>query len=79
MTKIVDFLLISSLKNASKLINVKYMPKIFADFSFVVVAERSKASDHFRSFGQKKRWGPGVKNFFFFFLLFSMLYKVNST
>ena len=31
----------------------------------VLVAERSKASDHFRSFGQKLRWGPGGKIFFF--------------
>ena len=43
---------------------------ILADFTHVAVAEWSKASDHFRSFGQKLRWGPGDKNFFFLFFVF---------
>ena len=36
---------------------------ILADLTFVAVAERSKASDHFRSFGQKLRWALGKKFF----------------
>ena len=31
------------------------------------VAERSKASDHCRSFGWKLKWGPGGQHFFLFF------------
>ena len=33
--------------------------QFFADFDVVVVAEWSKASDHFRSFGEKLKWDPG--------------------
>ena len=43
-----------------------YTPKILAEIASVVVAERSKASDHFRSFGEKMRWGLGVNIFFLF-------------
>ena len=48
-----------------------YSQKFLPELSFVVVAERSKASDHFRSFGQKMRWGLGVKNFFLLFYVFA--------
>ena len=44
-----------------------YTPKILAEMAFVVVAERSKAPDHFRSFGQKLRWVRGWNFFSFFF------------
>ena len=49
-----------------------YTPKILADLTLVVVAEWSKASEYFRSFGQKLRWGPGnQKNFFLHFYFFA--------
>ena len=38
--------------------------RFWPEILFGAVAERSKASDHFRSIGQKLRWGPGNKNFF---------------
>ena len=44
-------------------------PKFWPNFSVDLVAEWSKASDYFRSFGQKMKWGPG-KNFFFTFFTF---------
>ena len=47
-----------------------YTPKFRPEIFSITVAERSKASDHFRSFGQKLRWGPGK----IFFLLFLLLY-----
>ena len=47
-----------------------YTPKILAEMAFVVVAERSKAPDHFRSFGQKLKWGSGGQIFFSFFYFF---------
>ena len=34
------------------------------NFPFVAVAEWSKASDHFRSFGHKLKWGSGGQIFF---------------
>ena len=42
-----------------------FLPENLSDF----VAEWSKASDHFRSFGQKLGWGWGSK----FFLIFSKI------
>ena len=54
-----------------------YTPKILADLSFFVVAERSKASDHLRSFGQKLGWGPGESYIFFFFSRFLMVHNVD--
>ena len=41
------------------------LPNFDGKILSVIVAERSKASDQFRSFGQKLRWGPGMKLFFF--------------
>ena len=43
-----------------------YTPNILAKMALVVVAERSKASIYFRSFGEKLRRGPGVNIFFLF-------------
>ena len=48
-----------------------YVPNILADFSFVVVAERSKASDHFLDH-LVKIWG-GVRGLNFFSSFFSFL------
>ena len=42
-----------------------YTPEIFADLSFSVVAERSKASDHPDHL--VKNWGGVGENFFFLF------------
>ena len=47
-----------------------YTSQFLADLTLVVVAEWSKASEYFRSFGQKLRWGPGNKNFFFLHFYF---------
>ena len=40
------------------------LPNFDGKILSVIVAERSKASDQFRSFGQKLRWGPDMKFFF---------------
>ena len=49
-----------------------YTSQFLADLTLVVVAEWSKASEYFRSFGQKLRWGPGnQKKFFLHFYFFA--------
>ena len=51
-----------------------YTSQFLADLTLVVVAEWSKASEYFRSFGQKLRWGQGnQKKIFFSFLLFCIV------
>ena len=52
-----------------------YTSQFLADLTLVVMAEWSKASEYFRSFGQNLRWGPGFKKIFF--SIFAFLHSLD--